>query len=76
MEHSVKLKIATKRKAPSDEGAGFLQSKKTEGEIPAFLSFHRKRSPFLIRGRQKRRCYSAPPFCVLVGTGVLDCPLD
>ena len=53
-ERSVKLKIETKSKAPSDEGAGFLQSKKTEGEILIFLSFHRKRSPFLVRGRHKR----------------------
>ena len=54
MGHNAKLKIETKPKAPSDEGAGFLQSKKTEGEILNFLSFHRKRSPFLVRGRHKR----------------------
>jgi len=41
--------------APSDEGAGFLRSKKTEGEILNFLSFHRKRSPFLVRGRQRKK---------------------
>ena len=54
MERSVKLKMTIRTTAPSDEGAGFLQSKKTEGEILIFLSFHRKRSPFLVRGRHKR----------------------
>ena len=54
MEHSAKLKITIRTTAPSDEGAGFLRSKKTEGEILIFLSFHRKRSPFLVRGRHKR----------------------
>jgi len=39
------LKIETKLKAPSSEGAGFLRSKKTEGKILNFFSFHRKRSP-------------------------------
>ena len=53
-EHSAKLKMTIRTTAPSDEGAGFVQSKKTEGEILIFLSFHRKRSPFLVRGRHKR----------------------
>ena len=55
MERNVKLKTIIKTKAPSDEGAGFLRSKKTEGEIFDFLSFHRKRSPFLDRGRRRER---------------------
>ena len=36
MVRSAKSKMAIRTTAPSDEGAGFLQSKKTEGEILNF----------------------------------------
>ncbi len=53
--HSVREMSRSDKERPPPSAAGFLRSKKTEGEIFDFLSFRRKRSSFLVRGRRTKR---------------------